>query len=176
MAAGILNLGDIPKGASRTAVAVIRLSRAVRIRLGSKLREAGNLNIVEWRILVAISTMTEATQRDLVAFAKAEQAQVSRSLKSMENRGLITSRRNSDDRRARLYKFTAAGGELFDVLLPQISSHNQVIDAALNEEEISQFLDYCERLAIAACGTAANENDEEELAWPGNRARLNQST
>ncbi|MEX0347083.1 MAG: MarR family winged helix-turn-helix transcriptional regulator [Rhizobiaceae bacterium] len=176
MTAGVLDLGTIPKGASRTAIAVFRLSIALRMRLGRKLRDAGDLTIVEWRILVGISTMAEASQRDLVAFSKAEQAQVSRCLKDMEGKGLVLSRPNRDDRRARLYEFTAEGKKLFDRLLPQVSDHNQVIDAALNDEEISQFLDYCERLATAALGATVNESEEERPKWSGQPIKPNQST
>lgn len=176
MAAGVLELGNIPKGASRTSIAVFRLSITLRTRLGRKLRDAGDLTIVEWRILVGIATLAEATQRDLVRFVKAEQAQVSRCLKEMEKKGLVLSRRNRDDRRARLYEFTADGEKLFDRLLPQVTDHNHVTDAALNEEEIRQFLDYCERLATAAYATTANEKDEETPEWYGKRAKSRKST
>ena len=159
--AGILNLSTVPPGASRAAVGTYRLSRALRARLGNRLREAGDINIIEWRILVGVSTMTEASQRDLVDFTTAEQAQVSRSLTALENKGLITTRRSNDDRRARLYKLSAKGRTLFDSLLPQISTYNSAIDAALNEEEMTRFLDFCERIAKAASNIQVEESLEK---------------
>lgn len=163
MSEATLHLDSIPPGASNAAVAAHRLSRTLRTALSQKLRQSANISLVEWRILVGISTAGETSQRYLVDFTKAEQAQVSRCLTSLIEKGLILSRRCDDDRRTMRYKHSESGGQLFDRLMPEIAQYNETVDRALNNAELNQFLSFCERIAATASEISNKEETDKML-------------
>ena len=141
---------DFPRGMSLLAVSVFRLSRLLKSQVTRVVSQDKDINLVSWRILIGLWTNASATQRELVDFTKAEQAQLSRVLKQMEARGLIQAKPDPKDRRARVFTMTAKGKEKFQALLPFVADYADAVDAALDDVEKRQFFEMCEKIAHAS--------------------------
>ena len=89
-----------------------------------------SIGLVTWRVLVGLSLVPDATQRELVEFSRTEQAQPSRILQ-----------------------------EKHRALLPQVKHLTDAMDDALNSEERVEFLSMCERIAMAERKAAAYRQD-----------------
>lgn len=150
MTASTLDLDSIPYGASTIAIAAHRLSQLLRSEFERTLSDHGELSLIEWRICVGLSRSTPITQKELVGFTRMQQAQVSRALLQLEERGLIESRPCNQDRRARRYSLTDNGRAHFDHNWPVAEAHRQAVDGALDPAEVAQYLEMSERIALAA--------------------------
>ena len=151
-----MSLEDVPRGVSLLAVAVFRLSRTLKSAVTHVVSRDKDIGLVAWRVLVGLSLVPDATQKELVAFTRTEQAQLSKVLKEMDQRGLIRSAADQDDRRAKVFRLTAAGRRRYRALLPDVTRLTDAMDAALAPDERQQFLSMCVR--IAEVSEQAGEN------------------
>ena len=115
-----------------------------------------DIGLVAWRILVGLNLVSDATQTELVEFTRTEQAQLSRVLKDMETRGLISSGTDPADRRAKIFRLTDRGRGKHLALLPQITELTEAMDGALSADERKQFLSMCERIAKTSQQVGSN--------------------
>jgi DNA-binding MarR family transcriptional regulator len=149
--------GQIPDGASLLAVTVFRLSRMLKSDVTRTVSKEPGVGLVSWRVFMGLSMAPEATQKELVTFSRIEQGQLSRVLKDMETRGLITSRPSDQDKRARVFALTQSGRKKHHDMLPRMIALADTIDTALSPEEQQTFLDMCARIAAAAEVAAAQD-------------------
>jgi DNA-binding MarR family transcriptional regulator len=157
----VLRLDHIPDTASDLSVATQRLARLLRGQISMLLAANGELGLVEWRICLGISQSENPSQKDLVDFAGIEQAQVSRALMKLEQKGIIQSKQSDHDRRVRIFSLSETGQSYFERVEPVIATYHQQIDSVLSEAEKAQFLDMVERVAKAA---QLASNDEAQQA------------
>ncbi|MCP4315127.1 MAG: winged helix-turn-helix transcriptional regulator [Hyphomicrobiales bacterium] len=158
-----LNLEDVPSGVSVLAITVFRLSRKLKSAVTRIVAQDEAIGLVAWRILMGLSLVSDATQRELVEFTRTEQVQVSRILKDMEARGLIKSGTALEDRRAKVFSLTDLGRTKHQTLLPQVKQLTDAIDDALSTEERSQFLSMCERIAKPSQQAGKNRRNKADL-------------
>jgi DNA-binding MarR family transcriptional regulator len=156
-----IELGHVPQGVSLLAVAVYRLARSLRSQVTTVVAREEGIRLVSWRIVMGLSEVEEATQKELIEYSRMEQAQVSRALKEMLDQGLIGTRPSTTDRRTRLFFLTDRGRAKQQALLPRVAHLSNAIDQALSPEEQLQFLEMCLRIEHAANGAVAELNDVE---------------
>lgn len=156
---GLLDLDNVPAGASLLSMATHRLSRQLRYQLGNLLARHGELSLVDWRICVGLSQQQTITQKELVNFTKMEQGQVSRSLAVLEKRELIRSSRCDLDKRARQFSMTDRGRVHFNRVLPAVAAYCEAIDQSLSPQEFEAFLEMAQRIARASADTSSDLTD-----------------
>lgn len=135
-----LYLSDIPKSANIVSVAIQRASRMLRNDLNRMLLARGDLSLVDFRLLRHLNNSEVATQKELIKAAHMEQGQVSRSLASLEKRGLVTSCAYPNDRRIRLFSMLPPGRAAFQAVRPTILKHNTRLTTFLSKEETELIL------------------------------------
>jgi DNA-binding MarR family transcriptional regulator len=156
-----MSLDEVPNGISLLAIATFRLSRRLKSEVTRVVSQDKDINLVSWRVLVGLSLVPAASQIELVDFTRTEQAQVSRVLRQMTLRGLITSEPDADDRRSRVFSMTPTGLEKFHALSPDVARLSTALDGALDPDEQLQFLSMCERIARASNIDATNQTNSE---------------
>lgn len=149
-----IKLSDTPKGISLLAVAVFRLSRSLKSQVAQVVSKDESIGLVTWRILLGLSLVENATQRELVEFTRMEQAQVSRTLREMAGQNLIAFNPSATDGRVRLYELTELGRAKHRQLFPDVARLSDAMDNALSLDERLQFLDMCNRIQQAAMSEA----------------------
>jgi DNA-binding MarR family transcriptional regulator len=145
-----IELGSVPKGVSLLAVAVFRLSRALRSETTKVVSRDNGPGLVSWRIMAGLSLVDEATQKQLVEFTRIGQAQISRHLGDMLDQGLIGARPSQIDRRTKLFFLKDLGRQTHAKLYPDVARLSGAMDRALSHHEQLQFLEMCARIEAAA--------------------------
>lgn len=113
------------------------LSRAVQALLSSALDECG-LTVAQWRVYLCLVRNGPSTLNEIVAFTRLPQSSLSRSIARMDERGLVRSGRNPEDRRRSVIAITPAGRRQ---LAKAIAAVNRTCDGALSlaPEERARF-------------------------------------
>lgn len=156
-----LVLDPVPPGVSELAVVSFRLARAIKADVRRLLAQDDPIGLVSWRVLVGLTTAPNSTQTDLVDFTKTEQAQLSRTLKDMQQNGLITSKPCPSDKRTKLFSLTPLGRRRYGEKLPGVKQLVDCIDSALSDDEKPLFLEMCQRIAAASQQSAEDHHQGE---------------
>ena len=124
------------------------------------LKKAGNLRVPEWRILALLNLHGEMNGSRIADLVNVDPGLVSRSLRALETRGLIATRRSDDDRRNALTSLTAAGRALHAKVLPAMQRRQQYLLSVLTADERAALLRITDKLQIAADVREFPEIDE----------------
>jgi DNA-binding MarR family transcriptional regulator len=126
------------------------LSSKLNRQSNAMLKRAGNLRVPEWRILAMLNLHGEMNGTRIADLANVDPGLVSRSLRALETRGLVATRRGDDDRRSSFTSLTAAGRALHAKVLPTMQRRQHFLLSALTMEERAAFLRITDKLQIAA--------------------------
>lgn len=99
-----------------------------------------------WLILLALKSERMANQRELAAAVGIQGATLTHHLHAMERAGLLTRRRDPDNRRMHLVELTAAGQARFDQLRGAAVAHNDRVTAGLDDREQAFLAELLARL------------------------------
>ena len=150
MTSGSLDLDKVPRISSVLAIATQRLSQLMRTELERLFAEHGDLNLIEWRICLKLFDSGPSTQKSIVEFSRMQQAQVSRSMRNLEDRGYIVSERGEEDRRSRIFSLTKTGKQQVKYYCPVVETFCEVVDSSFTELEKKMFLEMSEKIAGAS--------------------------
>jgi MarR family transcriptional regulator for hemolysin len=114
-------------------------------------RVGGTLPV--WLIVLNLKIHRPGHQRALAEAVGVRDATLTHHLNAMETRGLITRRRDPDNRRIHVVELTAAGEEAFLRLRQAAMAFDASLNAGLSETEVSALSDLLGRLAANAGGT-----------------------
>ena len=126
------------------------LSGMLNRQAGALLKKVGDLRVPEWRILALLNLHGEMNGSRIADLVSADPGLVSRSLRSLELRGLISTRRSDDDRRSAFVMLTHAGRALHAKVLPAMQRRQHYLLSALTTEERAVFQRITDKLQIAA--------------------------
>lgn len=136
------------------------LSGKLNRQANAVLKKAGNLRVPEWRILALLNLHGEMNGASISDQVNVDPGLVSRSLRALEARGLIATRRDDDDRRHAFTSLTAAGRALYAKVLPAMQRRQRYLLSALTAEESAALLRITDKLQIAADVREFPEIDE----------------
>ena len=108
-----------------------------------------------WQILISLKTKPVANQRELADAVGIQGATLTHHLNGMESSGLVTRRRDPDNRRVHLVELTDDGEKLFHRLATAAIAHDQRMRKGLSDTEIAQLADLLHRLAGNVADTPA---------------------
>jgi DNA-binding MarR family transcriptional regulator len=103
-----------------------------------------DLPLREWRVLAAVAEAEQLSASDLVESSPLDKASVSRAVATLTKRGLISSRRDPDDRRVRVLALTASGRRVYERVAPLSAERHGALLAVLTRSEqrtLEQLLD-----------------------------------
>lgn len=89
----------------------------------------------EWRILAALGSRKRLAGRDVARQTGLDKMQVSRALARLDERGLVSSAPDPDDRRNLILAITPAGRALFQKIVPLVRAREAFILSALTPAE-----------------------------------------
>ncbi|WP_421693719.1 MarR family winged helix-turn-helix transcriptional regulator [Aestuariivirga sp.] len=98
-----------------------------------------DLTTPQMRALAVLGINSGLTINELSALTVTEQSTMSRTLDTLESRGLLRRRPRASDLRVREVEITAAGREAFDAFWPVMFSRYQQMFRDIGEDEFSQL-------------------------------------
>ncbi|MFJ9786761.1 MarR family winged helix-turn-helix transcriptional regulator [Amycolatopsis sp. NPDC101161] len=106
-----------------------------------------------WQILISLKTRPVANQRELADAVGVQGATLTHHLNGMETAGLVTRRRDPENRRVHLVTLTPEGEQLFLRLASAAIAHDERMRKGLSDAEIAQLADLLHRLAANVSDT-----------------------
>jgi MarR family transcriptional regulator for hemolysin len=132
-----------------------RAARDVTRAFDDALAEAGGSQPV-WLVLISLKTRRLASQRELADAVGIREATLTHHLNAMDASGLITRRRDPENRRVHLVELTPAGEEAFFRMRTAALAFNARLQAGFGEEELAEFGRVLDRLRGNAQGEPLN--------------------
>lgn len=102
-------------------------------------REQHDISVPEWRVLAILSDMNHQTAKELTSHSQMDKVKISRTMKLLESKGLISERTCIEDARARRYNLTINGRQLINEVKPKALDFEKHLISSLSEGEITQF-------------------------------------
>jgi MarR family transcriptional regulator for hemolysin len=118
---------------------------------GDALAEVGGSEHA-WLILMALKTTENANQRELAAVVGIQGATLTHHLNTMEDEGLVTRRRDPENRRVHIVELTPEGEAAFLRMRSAAVDFDRRLRGDLPDEEIGQFAAVLDRLRLNATG------------------------
>lgn len=156
-----LGYTEMPASVSGTVVAIMRLKRMLDADNARILAALGGMREADWRIMCVLSEIGAMPQKELIRRIQMEQGQASRSLRRLQDEGLVASRRDGADRRVWNFDLTEAGRAALCQVLPSMLARRDEIDAALSPAEQRELRTLLSRIA----GRLAEDAPEGERSW-----------
>ena len=115
-----------------------QVSRAVSRAFDEALAAAGG-SLPVWLVLLCLKTQDLASQRELAEAVGIQGATLTHHLNTMESAGLVTRRRDPENRRLHLVELTPDGDALFFRLRDAAAAFDQRLRIGLSAGEVSQL-------------------------------------
>ena len=141
----------------------LQLGRAARVvsrAFDEALEQAGG-TLPVWLILLNLKIHHPDNQRELAEAVGVREATLTHHLNSMDARGLITRRRDADNRRIHVVELTEDGQALFVRLQEAAIAFDTQLREGLSESDIDTLNGLLDQLAVNAGGAF----DETSLPW-----------
>lgn len=129
---------------------LLKAHLALNAQASAVLDKTAGITLSLWRVLAFIGTGDIRTSRALSAVSGLDPAQISRSLKALEEEGLVKADRLPEDRRTLELCLTEKGREAFDAILPVMQSRQQHLMDALSPDERKMIFGALEKLELAS--------------------------
>lgn len=141
----------------------LQLTRAARVvsrAFDDALSQAGG-SLPVWLVLLNLKTRRVANQRELAEAVGVREATLTHHLNAMEREGLLTRRRDANNRRIHVVELTEAGEDLFTRLRDAAVAFDRRLRRGVSAAELDALGGALERLA-GNVGAA----DEGPSPWP----------
>ena len=122
-----------------------RAAKAVSRAFDDALAQAGG-SLPVWLVLISVKSQQAASQRELAAAAGIQGATLTHHLNAMESAGLVTRRRDPENRRTHLVELTPAGDALFLRLRDAAMAFDEQLRSGLSGRDIDQLEELLTRL------------------------------
>lgn len=129
---------------------LLKTHLALNAQASAVLDKTAGITLSQWRVLAFVGSGDIRTSRALSAVSGLDPAQISRSLKALEEDGLIKADRLPEDRRTLELALTDKGREAFDAILPVMQSRQRHLMDTLSPEERKLILGALEKLELAS--------------------------
>ena len=118
-------------------------------------------------MLISLKTRPLASQRELADAVGIREATLTHHLNAMDASGLITRRRDPENRRVHLVELTPAGEEAFFRMRKAAFAFNARLRAGFGEEELAEFERVLDRLRGNVSGSPGDPPGETGADGPG---------
>jgi MarR family transcriptional regulator for hemolysin len=115
-----------------------RTAKVVSRAFDDALTRAGGSQPV-WLVLISLKSRQLANQRELAEAVGIQGATLTHHLNAMESAGLVTRRRDPDNRRVHLVELTAAGDALFLRLRDAAVAFDKSLRRGLSDTDVARF-------------------------------------
>ena len=122
-----------------------RVSRIVSRAFDDALAEAGG-SLPMWLVLISLKSGQLASQRELADAVGVQGATLTHHLNAMESAGLVTRRRDPENRRLHLVELTPAGDALFARLRDAAAAFDERLRTGLSQSDVVQLEELLARL------------------------------
>ncbi len=129
---------------------IARLHLALNAQATALLAREGEIGLGQWRVISMIGSGAASTTKEVSAKTAMDPAFISRTIRSLEDSGLVTAKRSQHDRRQVTLELTPAGADLYSQILPKMQARQERLLGALQPKERDIIFRIIDKLEIAA--------------------------
>jgi MarR family transcriptional regulator for hemolysin len=133
-----------------------RVAKVVGRAFDESLEQAGG-SLPQWLVLVSLKSAQHKAQRSLAEAVGIEGATLTHHLARMEAAGLVTRRRDPDNRRVQHVELTAAGEAMFTTLRACVVEFDARLRRDFSDRDVQQLGRLLDRLARAVRSETAED-------------------
>jgi MarR family transcriptional regulator for hemolysin len=139
-----------------------RTAKVVNRAFDKSLAEVGG-SLPVWLVLLELRGQVHGRQRELAEALGIEGPTLTHHLNRMEAAGLVTRRRDPDNRRVHRVELTDDGGAAFFHLLDTVAAFDERLGAGFSEDELAALRGFLQRLVA---NVAETETDTQTRRSP----------
>jgi DNA-binding MarR family transcriptional regulator len=122
------------------------LSEGMALSMSRRITGPFRLTMTEWRILLQLAEHEALTASDIVDYSAMEKSKVSRAIKSLEARDLVTRQVAENDHRVKRLAMTETGRKRYRALVPRILDWEKELIEGLEVGEYRDLLYLLDKL------------------------------
>ena len=138
-----------PPAAEPIGLDVARTAKVVSRAFDDALAAADG-SLPTWLVLVSLMGRAHGSQRDLAEAVGIEGATLTHHLNRMEAAGLVTRRRDPDNRRVHQVELTKAGDGTFHTMRVRVAAFDKQLRAGFTHDELAQLGGFLDRVRANA--------------------------
>ena len=127
-----------------------RLQSALNAQAHALLKQTGELSLVEWRLILLLSLYGNLSMSQVREIVEIDKGQLSRKIKSMIGKGLLSSERDAKDKRVQHVTLTSKGLALRERVFPVMQTRQQVLLENVSSEELAIFYQVMDKIEAAS--------------------------
>ena len=128
---------------------IFRLHAALDRQAVHILNNVSGLRQNEWKVISFIGLGNARTSRQIAKLTHMDPAIISRTIRTLEDDGLVVTERSKDDRRVVLLILTTAGQKKFDLTFPHMLERQRSLISSLSSGEQQTIWKIFNKLEIA---------------------------
>ena len=123
-----------------------RLQSQLSAQATDILKQYTNISLSEWRVLAILTDPKITFQKDVLKAMGLDKGQISRTLKRLSEKGLITMESDKQDHRNKLVTLTAEGAALVQKMVHIMLARQAHLQSDFSETELGNLFAYIELL------------------------------
>jgi len=125
---------------------IARLQAKLSAQASELLKDHLSLSLSEWRALAVLYNPEVETQKDVLLAMGLDKGQISRTIKRLEEKGLIQTDKSTADNRLRKISLTPSGVDTVDKMFPIMMQRQAHLQNGFTSEELKQLFNFLNRL------------------------------
>ena len=127
-----------------------RLQARLNAQASRYLAEHGGITLSEWRAIALVGNFGQTTLTEISRESQIDKGLLSRTLKTLIERGLVEGRQDDHDNRVQRLRLTAEGAGLHSRMLPRMRARQRFLQGTLTSAEFEALLSAIDKLDAAA--------------------------
>lgn len=129
---------------------IVRLHHALNAQAVAVLDSVAGVSLPQWRVIAMIGSGMARSSRDIARKSIIDPALISRTVKGLEDAGLLLTSRQKQDRRVIDLSLTQQGRDIYERTLPHMQGRQDSLIGALDPEEQEAIFRILDKLEMAA--------------------------
>lgn len=126
-----------------------RLQARANAQAARILKKTAGISLSEWRIFVMIETDGKITPAKIVKLTGFDKGLVSRTIKGMQKKDLVSVENSEKDHRSHIIDFTPQGFAIFEKARPAMRRRQEMFRDCLTPQELDQLFMAFDKLDVA---------------------------
>lgn len=126
------------------------LSNRVSQGVARTYRERFGISVTEWRVIAILGRYPGLSATEVAARSAMDKVAVSRAVRGLLTRGLVSREDNHADRRAKHLHLSREGQRLYDAIVPAALAYEKSLLAVLDADEQARLQQLLDKLQAAA--------------------------
>lgn len=132
---------------------IARVQNSLNAQAISTLAAHSDLKLTEWRLLASVESLGSTNAAEIVRRTQIDKGQVSRGIKSLRAKGMLSVTGSETDHRQQTLSLSATGLEEFEKVVAVMRQRQEVLTQDITQEELEVLFSVLDRLETRARDT-----------------------